>query len=247
MVSLDPKTRQAIPGANALFLDPKYAMSGSFNGVHTGELQKIHINPNPAVKLAQDKGRMFQQLGRQGMPLGKHKPVENFIRHGAFDLPAFEDFFGLNEKPAQIVSHAGHKELQELEEILAFLEQLEKHAGAVGRQTQLEDPLTAFIRTIPTMDGRELNLGNRTTKNGVLAHNVPTSNPKQAELMASAREATKKVGLDYATVFLQFDNKGDFEILDIVTDLKREDAIALRAFADILYDESRKTTKKHKL
>jgi hypothetical protein len=208
--------------------------------------------------MAQDKGRLYQNLDKQGMPVGNYVPVEKLIQNGAFSEPRFSKQFPEynNESPVQIISHQGHTGIDDFEDLLGFIGHIPKHPGAVARQSKLETPQTAFVRVIPGADGKALNCGPRATSNGVIAHNVPSSIPNREAVLAAAKEAAKKAGLDYACVFVAYDTKGgtqgatealgedDFEILDIVTRLQPEDAVALRSFADMRYAELEKARRK---
>lgn len=247
MVILDPATRQQIPGAAKLFMDPHYPMSASFGGPNMGEIQKVHINPNDSVRLSRDKGRMFRHLEKNGLPVGKNKPMDTFVDGRTFNLPAFEEFFNYEEAPVKIISSKKQQEIAELQELLQFLEHLSKHEGAAATQTRLDVPKSGFIRAIPGADGKSLNIGARAVNDGILAHNIPTNNPKQKDILAGGKEALKKLGLDYGCIFVEFDGKGDFEVLDVVTDLKREDALALRAFADIIFGAQKKPNGKQRI
>jgi len=236
MVILDQKTRQKVQGAPGLFLNPPYNMSGSFNSPCTGEIQKVHINPNESVRLSQDKARLLKFLEQVGIPVGNHKAMESFVKGGTFNLPAFEEQFKYEENPIDVRSEKGSTTIGDYEELLAFLTHLNKHSGAVGVQSKIEAPMVGTMRAIPPMDGKPLNLGARVVNDGVLAHNFPKN--QQQALLAGGKEALSKIGLDYGCVFIKFDPTGaDFEVIDIVTDLKREDAIGLRSYADVLHQQ----------
>ena len=240
MVILDQATRQKVPGAANLFLNPPYNMSGSFNSPNTGEIQKVHINPNQSVKLAQDKAALLRFLEQAGLPVGNHKAMEAFVRSGAFSLPAFEDQFKYEESPVEIRSNKGAIEVGEYEDLLHFLSQMHNHPGAVAVKSNFEAPMLGTMRAIPPMDGKQLNIGSRIVTDGVLAHNFPKG-PQQANHLAAGKEALGKMGLDYGCVFIKFDPTGsDFEILEVMTDLKREDAIGLRSYADVLQKQQLK-------
>lgn len=235
MVILDQKTRKDLPGAAKLFLDPPYPMSGSFSSPCTGEIQPVHINPNPSVKLTQDKAALLRFLESIGLPTGHHKGIQSFVKDGAFLLPQFEDEFKYEESPIEIRSNNGSTEIAEYEELLNFLNSLQRHPGAVAVKSNIEAPMTAAMRAIPKMDGKPLNLGSRSVNDGVLYQNFPSAHPKQKDMLAAGKEAMRKIGLDYGCVFVKFDPTGtDFEVLDVVSSLKREDAIGLRSYADTL-------------
>ena len=243
MVMLDQETRKRVPGAAKMFFEPPYHMSASFDSPYTGEEQKVHINPNQSVRLVRDKARLYNHLDKAGYNVGNYAPTEKFVRGGTFDLPKFEEAFpSFPDNSVQIVTgnKGQNKELSDTEELFDFIPNIHKHEGAVFRQPKIEMPNTAFIRTIPGADGMELNTGPRAVKDGVLAHNV-SNGPHQAAMLAAAKEATKKTGLHYACVFVQYDPNdktgGSLEMLDIVSNFRAEDAIALRAYADVLHKQ----------
>jgi hypothetical protein len=233
-VILDEATRRRLPGAANFFMNPPYPLSACFDSAGTGERQKVHINPHQAVKLVQDKGRLYQTLDRKGMPMGNFRPMEDIVSGRTFDVPKYERQFPIEKGPVQVISKAKQGEIADLEELLDFLKNTAKHEGAVFKQSKLEVPTTAMVATIPAMDGKALNNGATNIMNGILGHNIPKATPNQADLLAASRQAVHNTGLDYGIAFIQFDGKGDFEIMDVQSQLRRQDAIALRAFADYM-------------
>lgn len=229
MVILDPETRRDIVGAPKMFLDPSFPMSASFKGtVAPDKVQKVHINDNSAVKLVNDKGRLFRQLGQKGSPMGDYAPMEKFKFVGQF-----EEKFDLDEGPVDIIGQLGQLSVQDLEELFAYMQRPDPTAVAV--RSQIEDPVTGYVRAIPNAAGKSLNMGSRAVNDGILSHNIPLNRiQKGTEVMHGAVKALEDTGADYGTVFIRFNGAGDFEIMDVQTGLHREDCIAIRSYAEML-------------
>lgn len=233
---VDQLTKKQIPNAGALFMNPKYRASGCFNSAQlsTDISQKsaVHLNPQSAVKLAQDKAKLFPFLERKGYKIPRFEQFEFLEDDGMLDLNKLEQL--LEKGPAIFSKNNAMREVNTLDDILANIAHFNVPGGII-LQPQLKDTSTYSAQLIPNAAGKQLPHGSRVVRDGVLSHNIPNSLGIAETILKVMKEVIDELNLDYGKVVMAVDTDGNIEIMDVKTDLRREDTQALRAYMDILH------------
>lgn len=238
---LDPKTRADIKGVGDMFLRPPYPCSGCFNSASLApeRIQKVHINPPKLVKVSQDKAALMKALQFHGFEVPDYVGMSDFYEGGAFDLEEFQNLFPFDD-PESDVYFKGPGLTTEMESLVELLELLcivpDKDVAKSIFQELEKGGQTASISVLPQAMGTQFNSGANKIVDGLLGHNLPVSYAGKTHAIETACSAAQKLGYDYAHVIVAIaPDTIEVEIVDIVTDLRPTDVLALRAYMDTLH------------
>lgn len=247
----DPKTREAYPTLNDFFKGTDHA-SGSFNGlVPTMHVKGVHINPNPAVQLVQDKNKLLNKLEKDGFPVPQARVSLNDLMpvNGEFSILDLEDHFGQEydwgEKPFQLRHNNGSTGFHEFGDVMEWLRRFNEQDGTskhnmrkqgVFVQPGIVAPKTTQVTTIPNAHGKKLRRRGEYITNGIL-----NDEPIGEEIAKLSRNVVDDLDLDYATVTVLFDPKtGEMEVLDVNTRMQPVHAEPLHSYVQMLQNAARK-------
>lgn len=247
---LDPATREAFKDAHKFFPNTDN-VSGSFHGcVPALHQKKIHINPNPSVKLSQDKAKLFDMLSKSGVPVGNFTPVSTLIpKKGEFRILDLEDIFGAEEtwsdKPIQARHNSGATIFTGVSDFMSWLRGLSEKPSSfehdvrnhgVFLQPNIVGGKNEAITVIPNARGHKLRFGGEMITDGVVSRN--RISPQIKEMACDVADA---LDMDFATISVLYDPETDeVEILDIDTRLKPAYNEPLLSYAEMLQKHAKK-------
>ena len=232
---LDPLTRHEVSGAGELFLRPNYPVSACFNGYNLDKKlqQKVHINPAEAVKVTHNKTALMQALNMHGIPVPTFAdPAKMYTRDGSFNLENYTDKFPETEDGfVRFIARRVQSQIQDLADLMNVLNLLKNHQQGSVFQKATGGETVSTVTAIPNAPKQLFTGAEKFVTNGILSDTLPSFVKDKDEAFEVASKAIDMLNLDYATVTLSMSEEG-IRVIDVNTNLRPQDAIAIRGMMD---------------
>lgn len=232
---LDPLTRHEVRSAGELFLQPTYPVSACFNGYNLDNKfkQKVHINPAEAVKVTHNKTALMQALNMHGVPVPTFAdPAKMYTRDGSFNLESYTDKFPETEDGfVRFMSRGVQSQIHDLADLMNVLKLLKNHQQGSVFQKATGGETVSTVTAIPNAPKQLFTGAEKFVTNGILSDTLPSFVKDKDEAFEVASKAIDMLNLDYATVTLSMSEEG-LKVIDVNTNLRPQDAIAIRGMMD---------------